>query len=273
MLTKTINAEVFIEELSTSGSYPSKVECSDGHMYIVKHSQQNRNYLHLINEFIGSHLAKLANINIPDFALIRLIDEVFPPTYHYQLGKPNGLGFGSQFLSNTSKNLVVFHKSNFTKLTGITLHDISKDLIDICVYDTWVMNSDRSVNNTNLLLHESSSNIKLVAIDQASIFYGLSYKLLVKEKTENLSVGDTLVYSDLFSSIYEKVGIFFEVYKNIALDNIKSISDNKIKDVVDSVPNDWHITSSDKNNIIGFLIYRKNSIEKFFNNVLTNAGF
>lgn len=271
MFTKRVKAEMFIEEFGTKGSHPSLIECSDGNNYVVKHSQLGSSYHQLVNEYIAAHLSKLANINIPDYALVELIDEVFPNDVKYERGKPTGLGFGSKFLLNTSKNFTKLFSSG--KLLKMGTNRFPKDFIAICVFDVWLMNSDRTENNMNLLLHETSSGFRVVAIDHAMIFSGLNYSLLNNEKNLTPAIGDTLNYSDIFSEIYYNIGIFFDEYKNSALNNISKIPDDKISAIIESVPDIWKLSKIEKSHIFNFIIYRKNKLHKLFDNVLKDAGF
>lgn len=41
--TNTFHTERFIEELQTRGSFPSKIECNGGNIYVVKHSKLSMN--------------------------------------------------------------------------------------------------------------------------------------------------------------------------------------------------------------------------------------
>jgi hypothetical protein len=117
MEIKRVTTEIFQKEFPTGGSHPSLIDCSDGFRYVVKHSQQRQNYKHLINELIAAQLAKVVSVPIPNFALIEIKNTILPSDYLFSVGKPSGLGFGSQFLSGPVKTvtsietIVTFSKS------------------------------------------------------------------------------------------------------------------------------------------------------------------
>ena len=196
MLIKRVLTEIFQKEFETRGSFPSLFDCNDGFRYIVKHSQQGRNYKHLINELIAVQLAKIINLPVPEFALINIKQNILPNDYIFSSGKPSGIGFGSQFLSGSIKavtgieTIITFSKSK--------KNEIIEDLIKICAFDVWLRNTDCSVNNPNLLLQEAGNVIRLYAIDHSSIFSELNYLNLSREIDEIPAIGENLIDSDLF---------------------------------------------------------------------------
>lgn len=271
MSTNTFHTERFIEELQTRGSFPSKIECSDGNIYIVKHSQLGNNYKQLINEYIAAHLAKAIGLSIPDFALIKINPEIFPDNVKFERGKPNGLGFGSKFLDGVFN--VFLKGTKYSELKRISQKPIGKDFLAICIFDVWLRNSDRSINNCNLLIQETPKSIKLVAIDHVSIFAELNYLKLDQERNEHPPIGDTLIYHDFFSEMYYDNGIFFNKIKDELLQSIYDLPEDAISKIVESVPEEWHLSSEQKEKIKDFIIHRKKIIESQINSVLKNAGF
>lgn len=269
--TNTFHTERFIEELQTRGSFPSKIECNDGNIYIVKHSQLGNNYKQLINEYIAAHLAKSIGLSIPDFALIKINPEIFPDNAKFDRGVPKGLGFGSKFLNGTIKEFL--SNTKYRELKKIANKPLEKDFTAICIFDIWLRNSDRSINNCNLLIQETSKNINLVAIDHVSIFAELNYLQLDNEKNELPPVGDTLIYHDFFSEMYYDNGIFFNKIKDELLQSVYELPEDSISQIVESVPEEWHLSSEQKEKITDFIIHRKKVIGSQINSVLKDAGF
>ena len=73
--------------------------------------------------------------------------------------------------------------------------------------------------------------------------------------------------------MYYNTGLLFNEFKNDALVNISNLSDDKISRVIDNIPNNWNISSSEKSSLYNFIIFRKNEIKNIFNGVLKNAGY
>ena len=104
---------------------------------------------------MNSHCVQMEIIKlpVPEFALINIKQNILPNDYIFSSGKPSGIGFGSQFLSGNIKavtgieTIITFSKSK--------KNEIIEDLIKICAFDVWLRNTDRSVNNPNLLLQEA----------------------------------------------------------------------------------------------------------------------
>ncbi|MBE2280595.1 MAG: hypothetical protein IAE91_09400 [Ignavibacteriaceae bacterium] len=106
MIIHRVSTDIFIKEYETRGSNPSQFNCSDKNDYVVKHARSG-SYRPLINELIAVLLLNQLEIITPDFALVEINDEIFSPDYSFIRGKPNGLGFGSKFISN-SKYVIDF---------------------------------------------------------------------------------------------------------------------------------------------------------------------
>lgn len=270
-----VKTELFIKEYSTSGSYPSLFECSDGKRYVVKHSQQNRNYLHLINEFIAYSLAKIAFIPTPDFSLIEIIPGTIPNDYNFERGKPIGIGFGSRFLSGMVSSIssidfiILLIKSQKSKKTVTKLIE---DLIKICAFDICLRNEDRSHNNPNLLVNETNKKIGLFAIDHSCIFGGLDYIHLSQEEIEIPPMGATLVDKELFLECKERIGISLQFFIDESCEMIARISDNKVEKIVDSVPEAWMLEEAEKIKIVNFIKKRKNLLLNHFNELVYQLG-
>jgi hypothetical protein len=267
-----LKAKLFIKEFETRGSYPSLFLCSDNEKYVVKHSQVGRNYIHLINEFIAAQLAQIAQIPIPDFSLITVDTDILPSDFIFNHGKPQGLCFGSKYLHDYVENvnsidyiidIIIDRKDNFK---------VIEDIINICVFDVWLRNNDRSPNNPNLLIQEIGREIGLIAIDHSSIFTGLRYSLIKNEIEEIPPIGDILVDKELFSLLNDYLGIFIRSQIEKECDLIANISDNVVTNIVNNIPAAWPVSIYEKRQIINFINYRKGKVKEHFNILLEQIG-
>lgn len=270
MELKKVNTEIFYREFETYGSFPSLFHCSDGFNYIVKHSQQNRNYKHMINELIAVQLAKIVSIPVPDFALVEIKKEVIPSDVKFLAGLPSGLGFGSKFLPGNIS--IVSDINSIISFTKSKKNYISEDLIRILAFDIWLRNIDRSPNNPNLIFQESGNIIRLYAIDHSSIFSELNYIDLGKEVNEPPSIGETLVDKELCLNIYFNYGIFFNEIKHSICKCIEEVDSNKIRDILDNIPVEWKLSSEEKESIFNFINERKTKVENHFDFLLKQIG-
>lgn len=265
-----MRTEIFREEILTRGSFPSVYNCDDGNEYFVKHSQQNRNYSHLINEVIAGQLAIYIDIPIPSFAIVE-IDETLPSTeIFFNRGRPRGLGFGSQKLPGFNKYI----QTSGDLLSSFALDKIkfSNSIIEICAFDIWIANGDRTSNNTNLILNENKNTTALFVIDHGAAFEGLSYLSLENEMREPPSIGGNLIENELYNLISDINGLFFKQKISDICNKIAGTSDFVIKEIIDSVPNEWHLLSEEKMEIYNFLSVRKKMVKKFFFDLLEEIG-
>ena len=270
MAVKRVKTEIFQQEFETRGSHPSLFDCSDGNRYVVKNSQQERNYRHLINEFIASQLSQLANISTPEPAFVDIIQSILPDEYKFSSGRPSGLGFGSQFLAGTVKAI-----TNVDFIISLTKHkndEIVEDFIKICAFDIWLRNADRIINNPNLLVQEVGKRIRLFAIDHSSIFSELNYLAIEKEIDEFPSVGENLIDGELFSRLYYRYGLFFGKIKREICNAITNIPVNDIENIIGSIPNEWKISIEEKKAISNFINKRKSTVESQFDFLLNEIG-
>jgi len=267
-------AEKFEREYNTAGSYPSLFECSDGARYVVKHSQLGRNFHHLINEFIAAKILKLTKIPSPDFALIEINDEIIPDDYYFERGKPLGLCFGSKYINQLQsvnniqdiKNALHHYKRKKENIPTL------RNFLEICAFDIWLRNDDRTPNNPNLLRSLCGKEFQLIAIDHSCIFASLDYNNLEKEAEEIPPIESTLIDKDLFQDLYNKFGLIVDWMVEEVCKDLSNCLDSQIKDIISSIPQNWRISQVSKNEIYQFIVGRKRKIYNHFKNLLEQTG-
>lgn len=202
-----VRTSIILKEIQTPGSYPCEYYCSDRNTYFVKHSNFGQRRRQVINEFIGSMLADLIELNIPQYAMVEIDDQVLSGSEDFSGGKPTGMGFGSRKLKgiNNCLNSIDKLSKNNTKLID---YSISQTLLRIILFDMWVKNIDRTVGNPNVLIEELEGSLRLVAIDHAEIFAGLRHSELNLEANEPSTLEDTLIQHDLFKFAQDNLGVF-----------------------------------------------------------------
>jgi hypothetical protein len=149
-MTTAINAlrEVrttrYITPLREGGSLPAIVEADDGFMYVLKFRGAGQGVKALVADTIGAEMARVLGLKVPELVLAEL-DEAFGRTEPDQeiqdlLKKSKGVNLGVHYLS------------------GAISYDPAVDRADpllaskIVWLDALLMNIDRTVRNTNMLM-------------------------------------------------------------------------------------------------------------------------
>ena len=134
----------YIQPLREGGSLPGLVEASDGFRYVIKFRGAGQGKKALIAEFIGGELARLLDLRVPEMVLADLDegfgrtepDEEIQDLFKFSVGKNLGVSF--------LDGAITFDPN----VNTITPHEASK----IVWLDALLMNVDRTVRNTNMLI-------------------------------------------------------------------------------------------------------------------------
>lgn len=138
------NVNRYILPLREGGSLPALVEADDGFRYALKFKGGGHGSKALISELVGGEIARAANFNVPELVFLN-VDERFGITESDEeirelLEASRGLNLGLHYLSG-AMNLDPY-VNPIDELTA------SK----IVWLDAFLLNVDRTVRNTNMLL-------------------------------------------------------------------------------------------------------------------------
>lgn len=248
MTLRTVNVTRYISPLREGGSLPALADADDGFKYVIKFRGAGHGTRALIAELIGGEVATVLGFKIPELVFINL-DEAFGRTEADEeiqdlLQNSRGLNLGLHFLSGA-----------FTFDPVVTTVD-SRLASQIVWLDAFLTNVDRTARNTNMLTWHK----ELWLIDHGATLYfhhswsdwkkhALSPFTLIKDHV-------LLPYANDLNS----VDIEFK----------KILSDDVIKEIVNSIPAEWLDWSSDDETIddirqtyIQFLIVRRDNSEIF----------
>lgn len=248
MTLRTVNVTRYISPLREGGSLPALADADDGFKYVIKFRGAGHGTKALIAELIGGEVATVLGFKIPELVFINL-DEAFGRTEADEeiqdlLQNSRGLNLGLHFLSGA-----------FTFDPVVTTVD-SRLASQIVWLDAFLTNVDRTARNTNMLTWHK----ELWLIDHGATLYfhhswtdwkkhALSPFTLIKDHV-------LLPYANDLNS----VDIEFK----------KILSDDVIKEIVNSIPAEWLDWSSDDETIddirqtyIQFLIVRRDNSEIF----------
>ena len=220
---RTVDVVQYVHPLREGGSLPAIVKADDEFLYVLKFRGAGQGKKALIAEFIGGELARSMGLNVPELVFMNL-DDSFSKTEPDEeiqdlLKFSVGLNLGLHFLSSaiTFDPLV----SNVDAFTA------SK----VVVLDSIISNIDRTAKNTNLL----NWNNELWIIDNgASFYFHHDWKNWENHLTRT------------FPLIKDHVIIKRATHlKEAANEIISLISEDKIVEIVSSIPEDWLLSDAD----------------------------
>lgn len=156
---RTVNVTRYIQPLREGGSLPALAEADDEFKSVLKFKGGGHGVKTLIAELIGGELARVLGLKVPELVFANL-DEAFGRTEGDEeiqdlLQASKGLNLALHFLSGA----ITFDP---------VVTDVDARLASKIVWlDTFIMNVDRTVRNTNMLMW----NKNLWLIDHGSCLY------------------------------------------------------------------------------------------------------
>ena len=213
---RTVNVIRYVIPLREGGSLPAIAEADDNFFYVVKFRGAGQGRKALIAELIGGEIARALGLKVPEIVFANL-DEAFgrtEPDEEIQdlLRASVGLNLGLHYLSGS----ITYDPA----ITGID----PKLASQIVWLDAFLMNVDRTSRNTNMLLWHK----ELWLIDHgAALYFHHSWNrwkdhVLLPQASELDAVNKEF---------------------------LKIISNEKIKDIVSLIPDEWLENESAFNSI------------------------
>lgn len=174
---QTLSCEKVIKEIPTSGSSPLLVLGSDMNFHFAKTCKVDVPRIELINELVCAYLAQCWSLKVPTFSLLQIDKDVIE-AFRGEAGNslsnryPTTL-FPSVFFASKQLNPAVELDLYFNGLKGkpgLKLFRNPTDLIKIGVFDVWIGNKDRKLENPNILLNEVKNSVDFCPIDHSAAF-------------------------------------------------------------------------------------------------------
>ncbi len=156
---RTVTVTRYVAPLREGGSLPAIAEADDGFLYVLKFRGAGQGVKALIAELIGGELARALGLKVPEIVFANL-DTVFgrtEPDEEIQdlLKASEGLNLGLHYLSGA-----ITYDPNVTPIDA-------KLASRIVWLDCLLMNVDRTVRNTNMLIWKK----ELWLIDHGAALY------------------------------------------------------------------------------------------------------
>lgn len=174
-------------------------------------------------------MANLWELGNPAFSLVTLSIE------HQQnaaiTNRGNKLCIGSRFMENVV---------DLTKVSLFAVNDSFDNfcqLLDIALFDMWMANEDRNANNFNLMINIDDE--RFVPIDFGNIFNSSTFDYPLSQ----LTMSDSLMYSDLFGSMARKYAdkLTEDLLNNIYTSFVNKVAYCKDNNTLLSIPAEWLI--------------------------------
>jgi hypothetical protein len=225
-------------------SKPQLLLFNDQHKYVVKFKNNRQGTRVLVNEYVVGHLAQLLSLPTAPFKVVS-ISKKFIKTSSEKTTKKfkEGNQFASVFIPNCIGLTRVSPRPVRSEIENI------ENLAGMIVFDQWVNNTDRGSNN---ILLESLTNGKyyLHLIDHANCFPN-EFKWTEETVKENPNQVVHRTAHKWAASLLKKHELDPHVEK------IMHLSNQSINKVVQSIPDDWEVSSSEREALITFLMDAK----------------
>ena len=215
---KTVNVTRYVLPLREGGSLPGLVEASDGHNYVIKFRGAAQGPKVLIAELIGGEIARALGLNMPELVFANF-DEAFGRT-------ESDKELQDQFKASVGLNIALRHLSgsnmfdpNITKVD----HIVASSIVWL---DGLLMNMDRTVRNTNLLV----CNKELWLIDNGASLY-FHYNWFTEPKLQALKPFPFIKDHVLLPKASR--------LKKVNTDNRALLTASVIESIVSQIPDEW----------------------------------
>lgn len=219
-----------IEHQYRTGEEPVLVVCSDKHSYICKYMRSASAAYKLASELLGSALARHWSINSPEVAIVNIKPNHWSGLFTSHI--TTAPAFGARRVSG-----VIDVTSSTTTKVSNTEH-LLRQLACIALFDFWVANEDRNINNANLM-YDISKEI-FVPINYGCIFNTATFDYPLSQLTST----DSILFSDLFSYlISNRVGKCDRLVNDLKQHFTESIMlcNSNISSVISQIPDTWNL--------------------------------
>lgn len=221
---RTVNVVQYVKPLREGGSLPAIVKADDGFQYVLKFRGAGQGVKALIAEFIGGELARAIGLKMPELVFMNL-DDSFSKTEPDEeiqdlLTFSVGLNLGLHYLSSA-----ITFDPLVTPVDSVTASKI-------VLLDSIISNIDRTVKNTNLL----NWNNELWVIDNgASFYFHHNWGTWENHLTRTFPlIKDHVLLSQATN------------LKEAAKEMLVSVNSETIKEIIDTIPEDWLLNESDE---------------------------
>lgn len=258
-LGQRIHPVSFIQTLE--GGTAHVILFSDGNKYVVKwNGTREKRAREVVNEYVIGKLAELLSLPVVPFELVHIPEDFIKKTPELQSDKYNfnsGYHISCLFIENS----IVFYDV-FDHPPSISEVENPEMLAGMAVFDQWVHNFDRTVNNL-LLERHSGGSFYVHMIDHGRCFPG-EYKWSAQTLSEYRE------YKPLYQETYQWVFSLLNDWKEFHsfVEKIISLPNKLIHEVINSIPEEWQVSLEDREALYKFLVTQKNHLHKVIDGMI-----
>ncbi|MNW33493.1 hypothetical protein D3C74_104560 [compost metagenome] len=250
-----INASRIAAPIKNGSTKPYYIIGEDGNTYAVKFKENPQGIKSIINEYICSELAKILLLPVPEPALVNVSPD-FLSIYGKTLGDfigeevTHGFHFGTQKIK---KAYAIETGAMIELATNINV------ISELFIFDLFICNSDRDSNGGNLLFDAKEKKIVILdhthAFDLGTIWDAQQLRMRIGMPFQLLNPNG-FVYKKLIPYVGG-----FNPFKSI-LDKLNGMTHEQIWHIIDSVPDEWLLSSEEKIALRDYLCDRKDRIHE-----------
>jgi hypothetical protein len=235
-----------VESIPKGYSKPQRILFSDGRTYAVKFKNNPSGTRILVNEYISGKLAQLLSLPVVPFEVVKISDDFIKANPIFLKHKFQA---GNQFASLYIDNCIHLSKDSPNQVK-IKNRD---HLAGILVFDLWIGNTDRKEGNV-LLQPLENGEYYLHMIDHGRIFADAKWTIKTLKKKPKMAV-DHRVHKWFVSQSQKE-----EIHK--AIETILALPDEKISEVINSIPDDWDVSKDEREALVERLVNSKPLLPK-----------
>ncbi|MEH7380632.1 HipA family kinase [Bacillus sp. JJ1533] len=250
-LGQRINPVAFIQTLE--GGTAHVILFSDGNKYVVKwNGTRKKRAREVVNEYVVGKLAELLSLPVVPFELVNMPKKFIKKTPELQSDKYNfssGCHISCLFIENS----LVFGDVSENPPSKSELKN-PEMLAWMVVFDQWVHNFDRTVNNL-LLERLSEGSFYVHMIDHGRCFPG-------EYNWSSQTLSEYREYKPFYQETYQWIFSLLDDQKELHsfVKKIKSLPNKLIYEVIKSIPKEWQVSTHDRKALYQFLVDQKNHL-------------
>jgi len=242
-LLNEIEASSYFKRLSIGSTAPF-IAMVQSQGYVCKLFEEDLGNLHLINEYVCYHLARILELPVPEANLIRFSEEIIMS--NDDLSNRNiksTLAFGSQLINKVQTNI------NPPLLDKCSNTEVIPTLV---LFDQIILNGDRATNDGNLLFNTKTT--ELIVIDHSHVFeHGTIWNSISLKQVE-----DQLLVRNFDKKYYRMLNRYINGFNPFArtIENLAKINERVVNEIVNSIPEEWGLDSANSQALISFILHR-----------------
>lgn len=231
-VSEIIEVEEIFDVIDAGVTAPVKCRLKNGKIVVVKYMQNRCGTQVLVNEWIGSNIADIMELTIPEYGICSLSEEVIENTNENEELDINNSGFC--FYTKYYPKAIPVNSMAMLPLVS------NKDTEKIILFDCLVNNHDRHTGN---LFYDISKGLTLLAIDNSHIItYEPIFPFHFESQIDTSEIISNRVIKqneDIYSMLIHAMGFSEERLRNCA-DQVKdNITEETVDKIFNSIPSSW----------------------------------